>query len=121
MQYPIAGYYWYVLGVNNLRFDGGFLIGRVLAFAVLAGATDQIDAPLLVAVALLAGTVTTVALATNRRWLLPYGFLAATALWGGAIAMIVINGTDGLNLLFALILLFLDASTFVTLRCGDQS
>lgn len=106
---------------NSLRFDGGFLIGRVLAFSVLIVITEQADSPFLLAVALLSAAITMVALSTKRIWLLPYGFLTATALWAGASAMVIIDQAGGLSLLFAVIMAFLDASTFVAMRCNNRS
>jgi hypothetical protein len=110
-----------VLLPNSLRFDGGFLIGRVLAFSVLIIITEQADSPFLLMVALLAAGLTMVSLATRQTWLLPYGFLAATALWAGAAAMVIVDQAGGLSLLFAVIMAFLDASTFVVMRATDQS
>lgn len=79
------------------------------------------NSALLIGVALLAAGITTVALATKRRWMLPYGFLAATALWGGSAAMVVVDGYEPLTFLFALTMAFMDGSSFVALRCGNES
>ena len=117
----VASYHCLVFHATSLRFDGGFLIGRVLACAVVVAVTGTPNSPVLVVVAMVAAYLTTVALATNRRWLLPYGFLAATALWGGAAAMVVVEDYAPLALLFALTMACFDGSAFVALRCGDRS
>ena len=106
-----------MLKVNaSERLNATLLIIRLAIFTVAAIFASEISIPPFVILAVAAITITAVAARREPR-LLPYGFLLATALWGGVAAALMFAGEGPVPSSLALMLAIVDGSRFVLLRC----
>jgi hypothetical protein len=98
------------------RLNATLLIIRLALFAAAAAFASEISIPPFVILAVGTIFITVVGVRRDPR-LLPYGFLFATALWGGVATALMFAGEGPVPSTLALMLAIMDGSRFVLLRC----
>jgi hypothetical protein len=98
---------------RTFKTHGVLLSLRMATFAFVASITCISNFAFFIVISIVIAATSLLMIKIDRLCWLSYCFLAATTMWAGVAATLIITGHDGITIAFLLCLIFLDSSEFI--------